>query len=234
MEDLFQHPMLVDMLSSVHKFDCIEIDLSYISDYSLVGTPEGRHSRLVLPLFVFAPPPHLHAKDSNYETSLIQPIENMRGVFLLTLFPLVSRRQIKACSLQDMAILRYLSEFHSKIWSVPTTSYRKNVRNQMRSPLLLDSLVISLRSLFHELIHAGSSTMTLSMSWTQIHVFSIEQGQWNLFPPNSISISYRPTLIFQSNWPQIQAPRVSKPLGNPILVKSRCIGCLATIVVRGK
>jgi hypothetical protein len=117
----------------------------------------------------------------------------MRDIFLETRFPLVSRQQIKACSLQDMASLRYLSEI--PFWNMICPDYQsqKNVGNQMWSPLLLNSLLICLRSLFHELICTGSSTMTLSISWTQIHVFSIEKPQSNLFPVNSISISCRPT-----------------------------------------
>ena len=81
MEDLSQHPMLVDMLSSFHMSYCIEIDLSYISDESFVGVPEGRHSRLVLSIFAFTPADHSHEKYSRYEPSIIQPIENMGGGF---------------------------------------------------------------------------------------------------------------------------------------------------------
>ena len=91
-----------------------------------------------------------------------------------------------------MTILRYFSEISLwDLFQLPVT--KKNVRNQKRSPLLLDSLLISLRSLFHERIDARSSTMTLSISWTRIHVFSIEIPQKNLFPANSISKSCRST-----------------------------------------
>ena len=38
----------------------------------------------------------------------------------------------------------------------------------------------------------------------------------------------------EANGPRIRVPHVSKPPGNPISVRSGCIGCLATTVVRGK
>ena len=41
-------------------------------------------------------------------------------------------------------------------------------------------------------------------------------------------------MSFDTNGPRIRVPHIYKPPGNPISVKSRCIGCLATILIRGK
>ena len=48
-----------------------------------------------------------------------------------------------------------------------------------------------------------------------------------------VSVTYQP-LWSEGNGPLIRVPHLSKPSGNPFPVKSGCIGCLATILIRGK
>ena len=104
---------------------------------------------------------------------------------------------MKACSLEHLTILRYFSEFPS--WDLICRDYRlqKNVGNQMRSPLLFDSIVKSDRPSFEQRIHARSSTMTLSISWTQINVFPIEIPQETCFPRTQFPFVLGHLIAFQ-------------------------------------
>ena len=104
----------------------------------------------------------------------------------------------------------------------------------MRSPLFLDSIVKSDRSSFEQRIHARSSNIILSISWTQINVFPIEIPQENLFRSCSISIGSRSTIPVRGKRPRIPVSHVSIPPGNPIPVKSDRIVCVATIHIRGE
>ena len=140
-------------------------------------------------------------------------------------------RSTKACSLEDLAMLRYFSEIPS--WDLICRDYyrlQKNVGNQMRSPLLFDSIVKSDRPrLSNEYMHdhrpwsSRSAELKLMFSPSRYSRKTCFQGTRSQLAPGL-------PLSFEPNRSRIRVPTSQSHLSRI----SRRIGCLATILIRGK
>ena len=85
-------------------------------------------------MFVFTPPDHLHKKHSNYETSVIQPNENMGGGFPVNSISIGLSSTDKSLLSSEHAnpqIFKWNPILRSDLFRLPVTE--KKVGDQMRS-----------------------------------------------------------------------------------------------------